>query len=150
MAGVEIDPITGGPIVDEMRQTSIPGIFAGGNVVHVHDLVDNVSWESELAGESAARFASGGKGVKEKIRLKAGKNIRYIVPQTISGRSEVTLYMRVSEMEENVRLQVGDVTSKGLRVVKPSEMLKIELSPEKIKEGTNEIVVNCERRRQKQ
>jgi thioredoxin reductase len=150
MAGVELDPITGGPIVDEIRQTSIPGIFAGGNVVHVHDLVDNVSWESELAGESAARFASGGKSVDKRIRLKAGNNIRYIVPQTISGQSEVTLYMRVSEMEENVRLQIGDVMSRGLRVVKPSEMLKIELTLEhlkKIKGGTSEIIVNCERRR---
>jgi len=153
MAGVEIDPITGGPMVDEMRQTNIPGIFAGGNVVHVHDLVDNVSWESELAGESAARFASGVKGVEGKVRLRAGKNIRYIVPQTISGQSEVTLYMRVSEMEENVHLQIGDLIIKGLRVVKPSEMLKIELSSEhlkRIKEGTTEIVINCEKRRQKQ
>jgi NADPH-dependent 2,4-dienoyl-CoA reductase/sulfur reductase-like enzyme len=153
MAGVQIDPITGGPVVDEIRQTSVSGIFAGGNVVHVHDLVDNVSSESELAGESAARFASGSKGIKEKIRLKAGDNIRYIVPQTISGKNEVTLYMRVSEMEENVRLQIGDVMSRGLRVVKPSEMLKIELSPEqlkKIKPGTTEIVVNCEKRESKQ
>jgi len=149
MAGVKIDPITGGPIVDEMRQTNIPGIFAGGNVVHVHDLVDNVSWESELAGESAALFASGGKGAEGKTGLKAGNNIRYIVPQTISGKSKVTLYMRVSEMEEDVRLQIGDVMSKVLRVVKPSEMLKIELSPEQIEEGTTEIVVSCEKRRRK-
>ena len=149
MAGVELDPITGGPIVDEMRQTSIPGIFAGGNVVHVHDLVDNVSWESELAGESAARFASGVKEPKGEIRLKAGNNIRYIVPQTISGQNAVTLYIRVEEMEEDVRLQIGDVMNKGLRIVKPSEMLKIELSPEhlkKTKKGTGEIVVKCERR----
>jgi hypothetical protein len=133
-----------------MRQTSIPGIFAGGNVVHVHDLVDNVSWESELAGESAAQFASGGKVVEDKIKFKAGENIRYIVPQAISGQSKVTLYMRVCEMEENVRLQIGDLISKGLRVVKPSEMLKMELSSEhlrRIKEGMTEIVVNCEKRR---
>ncbi len=151
MAGVKIDPVTGGPTVDETRQTSIPGIFAGGNVVHVHDLVDNVSFESELAGESAARFASGAARAEGKIRLKAGSNIRYIVPQTISGLSEVTLYMRVSEMEENVRLRIGDVASKGLRVVKPSEMLKIEISPEQLEKvsETEEIVVNCEKRRQK-
>jgi thioredoxin reductase len=151
MAGVKIDPVTGGPVVDETRQTSVPGIFAGGNVVHVHDLVDNVSWESELAGESAARFASGVSVAEGKIRLKAGSNIRYIVPQTISGVSDVTLYMRVREMEENVRLRVGDVVSKGLRVVKPSEMLKIEVSQQQLEKvrGTGEIVVNCEKRRQK-
>lgn len=48
MAGIELDAVTGGPIVDETMQTNVPGIFAGGNVVHVHDLVDNVTWESEL------------------------------------------------------------------------------------------------------
>lgn len=152
MAGVELDAATGGPTVDETRQTSISGIFAGGNVVHVHDLVDNVSWESELAGESAARSAMGGKGAQGKINLKAGRNIRYIVPQTISGQNKVTLYMRVNDMEEGVRLKIGNIMSKGLRVVKPSEMLKVELTPEqleKLKEGTSEITVDCERRERK-
>lgn len=151
MAGVKIDPVTGGPIVDENRQTNVPGIFAGGNVVHVHDLVDNVSWESELAGESAARFASGAEGADGKIRLKAGNNIRYVVPQTISGLSKATLYMRVSDMEEDVRLRIGDVTSKGMRVVKPSEMLKIEILPEQLKKAgiTDEIIVDCEKRGRK-
>lgn len=152
MAGVELDAATGGPTVDETRQTSISGIFAGGNVVHVHDLVDNVSWESELAGESAARSAMGGKGAQGKINLKAGRNIRYIVPQTISGQNKVTLYMRVNDMEEGVRLKIGNIMSKGLRVVKPSEMLKVELTPEqfeKLKEGASEIIVDCERREKK-
>jgi len=152
MAGIGLDPITGGPIVDETRQTNVPGIFAGGNVVHVHDLVDDVSWESELAGESATRFASGDEGVGGRIKLKAGNNIRYIVPQTISGKDEVVLYMRVNEMEEGVHLQIGDLMSRGLKVVKPSEMLKIELSQEqlnKIKAGTNELVVDCDKRRRK-
>ncbi|MEA2085929.1 MAG: FAD-dependent oxidoreductase [Chloroflexota bacterium] len=152
MAGVKLDAVTGGPTVDETRQTSTSGIFAGGNVVHVHDLVDNVSWESELAGESAARSAMGGKGAQGKIQLKAGRNIRYIVPQTISGQNKVTLYMRVNDMEEGVRLKIGNIMSKGLRVVKPSEMLKVELAPEqleKLKEGTSEITVDCERREKK-
>ena len=150
MAGVKLDSVTGGPIVDEMRQTNVPGVFAGGNVVHVHDLVDNVSWESELAGESAAKFAMGEKWVEGgKIALRAGRNIRYIVPHTISGERDVTLYMRVNEPQEGIRLKIGDVMSKALRVVKPSEMLKIELSIEqlkKLKEGTREIVVDCEKR----
>ncbi len=149
MAGVELDPVTGGPIVGEVRQTNVPGIFAGGNVVHVHDLVDNVSWESELAGESAARFAMGAKWAEGKIILKPGRNIRYIVPHTISGEREVTLYLRVSDLEEGVRLKIGGIMSKALRIVKPSEMLKIELSTaqlRKLKEGTTEIVVDCEKR----
>ena len=150
MAGIQLDPVTGGALVDEMRQTNVPGVFAGGNVLHVHDLVDNVSWESELAGESAAKFAIDGKqGKRGEIRVKAGRNIRYVVPQTISGQREATLYMRVSEPEEMVRIKVGDIMTKGVRVVKPSEMLKIELSAEvlkKLKDGTKEIIVDCEKR----
>jgi NADPH-dependent 2,4-dienoyl-CoA reductase/sulfur reductase-like enzyme len=150
MAGIQLDPVTGGALVDEMRQTTVSGVFAGGNVLHVHDLVDNVSWESELAGESAARFALEGKPQKRgEISIKAGTNIRYIVPQTISGQRDATLYMRVTEPEEMVRIKVGDILTKGVRAVKPSEMLKIELPAEtlkKLKEETKEIVVDCEKR----
>lgn len=150
MAGIQLDPVTGGALVDETRQTNIPGVFAGGNVLHVHDLVDNVSWESELAGESAARFAVEGKQKgRGTIKVTAGRNIRYVVPQTITGQKDTTLYMRVTEPEETVRIRVGDILTKGVRAVKPSEMLKIELSAEKLKklgEGTQELVVDCEKR----
>ena len=147
MAGVQLDKITGGPVVDERRQTSVPGIFAGGNVVHVHDLVDNVSIESELAGKNAALFASGSPVNEAKIKLKTGNNIRYIVPQTISGLDNVTLFMRVGTMEENVRLRVGNILTRTLRVVKPSEMLKIDISKEQLKkvEDSNEITVSCDK-----
>ena len=150
MAGVKLDPITGGPIVNEIRQTSVPGIFAGGNVVHVHDLVDNVSWESEIAGQSAAELIHGRRKSWERgITLKPGRNIKYIVPHTISGKREVTLYMRVNEPEEDVRLKVGTIVTKALRAVKPAEMLKLELSSaqlSKLGEGTTEIVIDCEKR----
>ncbi len=149
MAGIKLDPITGGPIVDETRQTNIPGIFAGGNVLHVHDLVDNVSWESEIAGASAAMFAAGKLAKRREIRVKPGRNIRYIVPHTISGQEEVTLYMRVKEPEERVRFKVGDIlTTKARMAVKPSEMVKLELSSENLKklpEGVEELVVDCEK-----
>jgi len=150
MAGVQLDPVTGGARVDETRQTNIAGVFAGGNVLHVHDLVDNVSWESELAGESAARFAAEGKqGKRGNIAVKAGRNIRYVVPQTITGQKDTTLYMRVSEPEEAVRIKIGDIMTKGVKAVKPSEMLKIELSAEKLKKleaGSQELIVDCEKR----
>jgi len=150
MAGVKLDPITGGAIVDETRQTSVVGIFAGGNVLHVHDLVDNVSSESELAGQSAASFAKEEKPLERgKIALKRGRNIRYVVPHTISGQKDVTLYMRVNNPEETVRIKVGDVMTKALRVVKPSEMLKIDLSTEELKrlgKETKQIIVDCEKR----
>ncbi len=150
MAGIELDPLTGGPVVDDRMETSVPGIFAGGNVVHVHDLVDNVTWEAEAAGASAAEYIrDGGKGGGKKIALKAGKNIRYIVPHTITADRGVNLYMRVREPQENVQLRIGQIYKKSLRAVRPSEMLKVSLSDrewEKFKRGGKELAVSCERK----
>jgi hypothetical protein len=140
MAGVVLDPLTGGPLVDQWRETNVPGIFAGGNVVHVHDLVDDVSWEAEIAGASAAKFARKEEMQKEKKIVKPGRNIRYIVPQTISAQHDVTLYARVKDMEENVTLKVGDILSKFLRVVKPGEMLKIDLSHSQLRQLKGDAV----------
>jgi NADPH-dependent 2,4-dienoyl-CoA reductase/sulfur reductase-like enzyme len=151
MAGVALDPLTGGPLVDQWRETSVPGIFAGGNVVHVHDLVDDVSWEAEIAGASAARFARNEQTAKEKKILRPGRNIRYIVPQSISAQQDVTLYARVKDMEENVTLKVGDIFSKSLRVVKPGEMLKVDLSHSQLrqlKDGAVELSIEGAKRRQ--
>ena len=149
-AGVELDPVTGGPFVNDRMQTSIPGIFAGGNVVHVNDLVDHVTSESEVAGACAADYAMGKAAFGNRsIDLKAGKNIRYIIPHTIGTEKEVTLSMRVREPGEKMRLRIGDILTKSLRVVKPSEMLKVNLTIEqlsKIEERTDEIEVYCEKR----
>ena len=148
MAGIELDPVTGGPVMNENMETSIPGIFAAGNVVHVNDLVDNVSWEGEVAGSSAANYAMG-KAItkKPRISLRAGKNIRYIVPQIITAGQEVTLSMRVKEPAEKVQLKVGDILTKGLRAVKPSEMVKVTISSKewgKMTGQVNEFAVSCE------
>jgi NADPH-dependent 2,4-dienoyl-CoA reductase/sulfur reductase-like enzyme len=151
MAGVELDPLTGGPRVDQFRETSVSGIFAGGNVVHVHDLVDNVSWEAEIAGVWAAMFAQKGRIEKErKIILKPGENIRYVVPQAISSQNDVTLYARVKDMEENVRLRVGDIFVQSLKGVKPGEMLRMDLAYgqlTQLKKEVVELIIECERRR---
>jgi NADPH-dependent 2,4-dienoyl-CoA reductase/sulfur reductase-like enzyme len=150
MAGVALDPLTGGPVVDQWRETNVSGIFAGGNVVHVHDLVDEVSWEAEIAGASAARFTRKEEMEKEKKILKPGRNIRYVVPQTISAQRDVTLYARVKDMEENVILKVGDILSKSLRVVKPGEMLKIDLSLsqlQQLKDDAVELSIESAKRR---
>jgi len=128
-------------------ETSVPGIFAGGNVVHVHDLVDNVTWEAEKAGASAAWFAMEGKvGAGKKIRLKAGENMRYVLPHSISGEGKVILYGRVKEPKRKVELHLGEVWSKKLKVVKPSEMIKIELSKEEVRKiggDVKELVLEC-------
>jgi NADPH-dependent 2,4-dienoyl-CoA reductase/sulfur reductase-like enzyme len=151
-AGIKLDPITGGPFLSDAMETSIPGIFAGGNVVHVNDLVDNVTLESEVAGACAAAHAMGkAPSDKRKINIKAGENIRYVVPHTICAEGEVTLSMRVREPAENVRIRIGgDILTKSLRVIKPSEMLKVNLTMEhlgEIRENTNEIEVSCEKRK---
>jgi NADPH-dependent 2,4-dienoyl-CoA reductase/sulfur reductase-like enzyme len=151
IAGVALDPLTGGPVVDQWRETNVSGIFAGGNVVHVHDLVDEVSWEAEIAGASAARFAKKEEKEKEKKIVKPGRNIRYVVPQTISAQHDVTLCARVKDMEENVTLMVGDIFSKSLRMVKPGEMLKIDLTRSQLRQMKDdgvELSIESAKRRQ--
>ena len=145
-AGVELDRVTGGPVVDQDRQTSMPGIFAGGNVVQVHDLVDWVSREAETAGRSAAVFADKGK-VKRSggIKIVPGKNIKYVVPQLVSGREDVTLHMRVMEPGLNATVNVGGVLKKKFRSVRPSEMIVLDLKGSAL-EGAGakgELVVEC-------
>jgi pyruvate/2-oxoglutarate dehydrogenase complex dihydrolipoamide dehydrogenase (E3) component len=148
-AGVELDPTTGGPFVSDRMETNIPGIFAGGNVVHVNDLVDSVTSESEVAGACAADYAMEKAPLpKRKLSLRAGENIRYIVPHTIGTEREVTLSIRVREPGEKMRLRIGDILTKSLRVVKPSEMLRVNLTEEqlgKIEKRTDEVEVICEK-----
>jgi succinate dehydrogenase/fumarate reductase flavoprotein subunit len=149
-AGVRLDPVTGGPIVNENMETNVLGIFAGGNVVHVNDLVDNVSLESEISGTRAAEYALG-KALPSmrRINVKAGENIRYVVPQSIDAGKDATIYMRVKEPAEKVRLEVGDIYCENLRVVKPSEMLKAKITLKQLREikgEVSEIEVSCVRR----
>ena len=150
-AGIMLDPVTGGPIVSDRMETSIPGVFAGGNVVHVNDLVDNVTLESETAGACAADEARGkAPAAKRKISLKTGENIRYVVPQTTGTEKELSLSIRVREPAEKVTISVGNIFTKSLRVVKPSEMLKIDITPEqlgKIEKTVSEVEVSCQKRR---
>ena len=148
MAGIELDPITGGPVVDESMQTNIDGIFACGNVVHVHDLVDNVCLESEIAGISAAKYVLEGEKRIEipSIKLIAGDNVRYVVPHKVTKQKEVTFYLRVKKPDKNVILRVGDdVYEKKLFYARPSEMIAVNFRLEhfmKIKNGTKELKVN--------
>ena len=107
-AGIWIDPITNGPAVNQYMQTSAPSVFACGNVVHVNDLVDNVSQESAQAGKYAARYAMGKLSDEQKpVTCVTGRNVRYLCPQTIDAREEgakVCLYFRVLQPEQEVTL----------------------------------------------
>lgn len=149
--GIELDPLSGGPVVDDTMQTSCEGIFAGGNVLHVNDLVDNVSREAERAGACAAAFVTGGiKRRKNRVRLVAGGNIRYAVPQVVNIGDGFTLSLRVKEPAENVRLRLGDLFSKNLRFVKPSQMVQLDVAAEDWKKITcdaDKLVIDCESRR---
>lgn len=150
---LEMHPLTSGPIVDQRRQTSMPGIFAAGNVVHVHDLVDFVSEEAEIAGKFAALTALG--KLDEKltvVNVEAGNGIRTCVPQKLSLPQEgeaARLFMRVANPERKVKLEVksGDtlIMSKILPVAKPSEMIALDLSAEKTKLIKGSLIVALNR-----
>ena len=136
-AGVLIDPITGGPFVDDRFETNVPGIFAAGNVVHVYDLVDWVSEAGRQAGVSAARFASVERRRENThVPIKTGENVRYVVPQTIDRESladgNVRLQLRVRQpIESPVWVEVRNngnlVTRKGELYARPGEIITLEI-----------------------
>ena len=97
-AGVELDPRTRGAVVDENFQTSVPGIFAAGNVLHVHDLVDFVCMEAESLADSAAAYIENGGFAPCGLLVKAGEGIGHTIPQKISGTKDITLSMRPSDV----------------------------------------------------
>ena len=131
-AGIGMDGITGGASVDQYRQTSLKGVFACGNVLHVHDLVDYVSEEAALAGTSAAAHLRGELTEGRTITLKTDGKVRYTVPQTITvteNTADVTVYFRPADVWRDVTVTVreggadGNIISKKKRIkVAPGEM----------------------------
>jgi NADPH-dependent 2,4-dienoyl-CoA reductase/sulfur reductase-like enzyme len=135
MAGIEIEPMTNGPAVNEFMQTSEECVFAAGNVVVVYDLVDFVSREGERAGMYAARYAAGTlKKGDRSFRLVPGNNVRVLSPQVLTAGSDLTLYLRVGEpVEGKCRLFAApNVFSQNLRYARPGEMNEVKLSAEKL------------------
>ena len=132
-AHVNLNRITGGAVVDQDRQTSVEGIFACGNVLHVHDLVDFVSEEAEIAGRAAAEYISGQEQSCFRIPVTTDGKIRYTVPQQITKDKEVTVYFRVADVYKNAIICVTDgsktvLTKKRPRVA-PGEMESVTLTP---------------------
>ncbi|MEM1483894.1 FAD-dependent oxidoreductase [Oscillospiraceae bacterium PP1C4] len=143
-AEIQISPVTNGPIVNQYMQTSVPALFASGNVVHVNDLADNVSSESEIAGREAARFAMGElpKSTGE-VASVPGVNVRYICPQLIAlpeQETEIKLYFRVSAPDERVRINVSCdgklLYSKKAIKVNPGEMEHVTLKSSELSAGS--------------
>lgn len=138
-AGVTMDPRTRGAVVDQYRQTSIPGVFACGNVLQVHDLVDNVSQEAAAAGAAAAAYVQGTGGFDEAaIEVLPEQGASYTVPQKIrrGGQGAVDLYFRVRDFYKPAKVEVvsGDTVllSKKKQIMTPGEMEKITLSADKL------------------
>ena len=130
-ASVCIDRFTNGAVVDQNRHTSCDGIFACGNVLHVHDLVDFVSEEAEIAAMGAVNYINNANKERVSIDIKTDGKIRYTVPQRITEKNDVTVYFRVSNVFHNVKICVSDgeniVFSKKKTKVTPGEMEKITL-----------------------
>ena len=133
-ADVELSRITNGAVVDQNRQTSVDGIFACGNVLHVHDLVDYVSEEAEIAGKAASDYILDKHGNHINVKIETDGKIRYTVPQIVTEKKDVTVYFRVSDIFKNVNINVicGDniVFSKKKQRVAPGEMESITLKSE--------------------
>lgn len=148
-AGIPIDPITNGAVVDENCQTEIPGIFACGNVLQVHDLVDYVSEEAERAGIGAVKYISSAAADAPRIPTLAGNGVRYVLPQTIrSTEVNVDLFLRVTQPFGKVRFTVSDganvLTSVKRLKAAPGEMEKLTLKPEMLQNITGPVTVSLE------
>ena len=131
--GIEINPVTNGALVDSRLMTNIPGIFACGNVLHVHDLVDFVSDEADRAADNAIAFVNGNAGPEASIPVQAGDNLRYVVPNKVCATAENHFYMRASTVMDKAILKVSDsggreIFRKNLRYVKPAEMISVSFN----------------------
>ena len=149
-AGIPISPVTNGALVDENRQTNTDGIFACGNVLQVHDLVDYVSDEAELAGMGAANYVQGTLAGGKTVETTPGYGVRYVLPQRIhtDARQDVSLFLRVTQPFGKVKFTVRD-GEKELTVVKrlkaaPGEMEKITLKQAQLATITGPVEVSLE------
>ena len=140
--GVELNPVTSGPKVNERLETSIEGVFACGNVLHVHDLVDFVSEEAAAAGKNAAMYVQEGESASEqgrKIKLRPLEGVRYTVPETINPMrmdEKLTVRFRVGNVYRNCYISVyfdeKRVLYRKRQIVAPGEMEEIKLSKEEL------------------
>ena len=147
-AGVTLDNRTRGAVVDEHFQTNIDGIFAAGNVLHVHDLVDFVSMEAEKLADSAAEYIKN-KALEDcSIEITTDGNIGHTIPQKISGEQDVTLSMRVRKLIGDCRIVVRqggkEIGAKKMKKALPAEMIQLTIKADKISsKDALEVSVEC-------
>ena len=137
-AGIVLDNITGGPQVNERGQTSVSGIFACGNVLQVHDIVDNVSLEAEYIVEGVVEYLEGKLIKEQKIKVELGKGLRYVVPQNLIRFKDTIFSFRVNQPGEKKVLVFNDgkkvIKKKFLRRVNPAEMVRVKLTYSELEE----------------
>ena len=135
-AGIALDRVTSGAVVDGDRETEIPGVFACGNVLHVHDLVDYVSEEAVIAGNAAVKYINGEASKNTDITLATDGKVRYTVPQRIRELTDTTVYFRVADVYRDSKIVVRDgdrvVISKKKQKLAPGEMETVKLTREMI------------------
>lgn len=149
-AGIELSAKTRGAIVDQTRQTAIKGIFACGNVLQVHDLVDFVSEESEVAGMYAAKYVLEGEMATQEVSVYTGENVSYVLPQKINKHitGNVKLFFRVTNTFKNCTVKAecnGKIlVQKKKRIAVPGEMETLLLTESKLSEIDGDVTVSLE------
>ncbi len=146
--GVMLDPITNGPMVDQNMQTNVPGVFACGNVAHIHDLVDYVTEEGMLAGKKAAKAAKGKlKTAKKRLDVIAGENVRYVLPQMVAKKKakKVQVFFRVAKpMGKGVlSARYDEKTGKSMpkKHLAPGEMERMGLETKMLKKTKKTVTI---------
>ncbi len=147
-AGIEIDRVTNGAVVNGERETSVPGIFACGNVLHVHDLVDYVSEEAVIAGLGAAKFVRGEKIAEVDVSLFADGKVRYTVPRHITAREDTKVYFRVADVYRDcyVVVKCGDavLSKKKKQRLAPAEMETVLITKDMLESADGGISIGIE------
>ena len=150
--GVAMNPVTSGPMVNDRLETGIEGVFACGNVLHVHDLVDYVSEEAALAGQNAAKYVKSGETKKgHSVTLKAENGVRYTVPQSIDTEAmadKLTVRFRVADVYKDRYISVyydgKRVAHRKKKVLAPGEMEQVIITKDSLKDCPDlEKIVIC-------
>ena len=146
-AGVVLDKRTKGAVVDENYQTSVEGIFAAGNVLQVHDLVDFVSLEAERLADHVCEYINDGKLKQCDINIESGENINHTIPQKISGTKDFVLSFRVRKPFKECRVYIIQddevIKTKKYKKAIPAEMIQIKISKDEIKEnGDLKVIIS--------
>ncbi len=150
-AGIELSPRTKGAVVDQTRETSVSGIFACGNVLQVHDLVDFVSEEAEIAGQAAAEYSKNGSGEKRFVLTREGAEVSYVLPQKIdlNKAEDVAIYFRVRSTvaKAAVILKSGEQVIAEFKkpIVVPGEMQRVKLSASLFGDISGDITVEVKK-----